>query len=38
LLLALVPFAQKTIKYLEDLYLMETNPFRLFGENHVQQS
>jgi hypothetical protein len=38
LLLASVPFAQKTIKYLEDLYLMETNPFRLFGENHVQQS
>jgi len=38
LLLASVPFAQKTIKYLEDLYLMETNPFRLFGKNHVQQS
>lgn len=38
LLLASVPFAQEVIKYLENLYLMETNPFRLFGENHVQQS
>ncbi len=38
LLMTSVPYARESIKVLEDLFLMERNPFQLFGENHVQQS
>lgn len=33
LLMTSVPYARKSIKFLEDLFLMEKNPFQLFGGN-----
>ena len=36
LLMTSVPYARESIKVLEDLFLMERNPFQLFGENHVR--
>ena len=33
LLLTSVPYARESIKFLEDLFLMEKNPFQLFGGN-----
>lgn len=35
LLLASLPYARKSIKVLEDLFLMERNPFQLFKGNYV---
>lgn len=35
LLMTSVPYARESIKVLEELFLMERNPFQLFGENHV---
>lgn len=35
LLMTSVPYARKSIKVLENLFLMERNPFLLFGGNHV---
>ena len=35
LLMTSVPYARESIKFLEDLFLMEKNPFQLFGGNHV---
>lgn len=35
LLMTSVPYARESIKVLEDLFLMERNPFQLFGGNHV---
>lgn len=35
LLMTSVPYARESIKILEDLFLMERNPFQLFGGNHV---
>lgn len=36
LLLTSLPYARESIKFLEDLFLMEKNPFQLFGGNHVR--
>lgn len=35
LLLTSLPYARESIKVLEDLFLMERNPFQLFEGNHV---
>ena len=35
LLMTSVPYARESIKVLEDLFLMERNPFQLFGGNHI---
>lgn len=35
LLLTSLPYARESIKVLEDLFLMEKNPFQLFEGNHV---
>lgn len=35
LLMTSVPYARESIKVLEDLFLMERNPFLMFGGNHV---
>lgn len=35
LLMASLPYARESIKVLENLFLMERNPFLMFGGNHV---